>query len=220
MSVLKFSKYNMKINALARHLGMKKTEVVAFDLPAGWTCPAAKLCKSTVNRENGKRSDFGQFVCYATKAESVYPNVRLVRWHNFDTLKNAGSVEKMAEVILASIPKSVKIIRIHSSGDFFSKTYFQAWMKVAEIRTDILFFGYTKLLPYVTAQKPENFKLTYSYGGKMDSKYDTLKNVPCCKVVMDNTNPDNIDIVCNGKNLEHEDYYKIIQNESFGILVH
>lgn len=47
---------------------------------------------------------------------------------------------------------------------------------------DVSFFGYTKVLQYVSAEKPGNFKLVYSFGGKMDSK---LKNEPVAYVVPD-----------------------------------
>jgi hypothetical protein len=176
-----FSKHNTKILALARSLKLKYREVTSFDLPAGHTCPAADICHSFSDRESGKITDGDncKFRCYAASLECRYPNSRRVHWRNFDTLRKLTGAQ-MVELILASLPIGIKIVRIHASGDYFSKRYFQAWVKVAEIRTDVQFFGYTKILPYVDADKPDNFSLVYSFGGKMDKK---LKLQPAAYVV-------------------------------------
>lgn len=180
---LTFSTGNTKILALAQALGLASNQVTSFDLPAGHTCPAADSCKSLANRETGKITDGEncKFRCYAASMEARYSASRRSHWRNFDALRNLTQ-DGMVELILSSIPIETKIIRIHSSGDFFSKKYFQAWVKVAEIRTDVQFFGYTKILPYVDAPKPDNFRLVYSFGGKMDKK---LKLQPAAYVVKD-----------------------------------
>jgi hypothetical protein len=171
MNKLHFATHNSKINKLAHSLGLKNTQVVAFDLPAGYTCPCADTCQSFSNRESGKITDGKncKIRCYAASIESAFTSARNAHWRNFEALKNL-STKEMVELILSELPKNVKVVRIHSSGDYFAKRYFQAWVKVAEIRTDIKFFGYTKILDYVNADKPDNFRLVYSFGGKMDSK--------------------------------------------------
>jgi len=168
---LTFSIGNTKILALAQALGLNSNQVTSFDLPAGYTCPAADVCQSFSNRENGKITDGDncKFRCYAASMEARYSATRRAHWRNYESLRKL-TLDGMVKLILSFIPENTKIIRIHASGDFFSKKYFQAWVKVAEIRTDIQFFGYTKILPYVNATKPDNFRLVYSYGGKMDSK--------------------------------------------------
>jgi hypothetical protein len=178
---LTFSIGNTKILALAQALGLPSNQVTSFDLPAGHTCPAADMCKSFANRESGKITDGEncKFRCYAASMEARYSASRRSHWRNFDALRKLTQ-DGMVQLILSSIPKETKIVRIHASGDFFSRKYFQAWVKVAEIRTDIQFFGYTKILPYVDATKPDNFRLVYSFGGKMDKK---LKLQPTAYVV-------------------------------------
>jgi hypothetical protein len=168
---LHFSTGNRKINELAHSKGLKNNQVVAFDMPAGYTCPAADKCQSFANRENGKITDGDncQFRCYAASIESAFSSSRKAHWKNYDALSGL-SLDEMVKLILSELPKDVKIIRIHSSGDYFSKRYFQAWVKVAELRPDVKFFGYTKILNYVNADKPDNYHLVYSFGGKMDSK--------------------------------------------------
>jgi hypothetical protein len=169
---LTFSIGNTKILELAKNLNLKANEVTSFDLPAGYTCPQADNCKSFANRESGKITDGEncKFRCYAASMEARYTATRKAHWRNFDALRKQKTVDDMVQLILSSIPETAKIIRIHASGDFFSKKYFQAWVRVAELCPDIKFFGYTKILPYVNADKPDNFRLVYSFGGKMDSK--------------------------------------------------
>lgn len=146
MSALKLTRHNSKIHDVAKALGIKRSAVVAFDLPAGWTCPSAQDCKSKADRLTGKITDSKdcKFRCYAVSAESAFTNVRRMRWYNFDLLKNAKTEYQMTRLILASIPANIEVVRIHTSGDFFNKKYFDAWVRVAYIRSDVIFYGYTK----------------------------------------------------------------------------
>ena len=222
---LKFSFCNSKINALAKHLELKKTEVVAFDLPAGYTCPCASLCRTYANRSTGKITQYGEFKCYASMIEARYPAVRALRWNNFDSIAKLGNdVEAITALILESIPNTAKIIRIHSSGDFFSYAYFQAWLRVAQIRTDIVFFGYSKILAYaltVLNANLENFKLEYSYGGTEDAERDNLyPNLPTAFVRTQPEQYNYLDTICCEKGMEHQDFFYIMDSRSFVLNVH
>ncbi len=216
--LLTFSRNNTKILALAKSLGLTHKQVTSFDLPAGHTCPAADICHSFVDREGGKLTDGDncKFRCYAASIEVRYPNSRRAHWHNFDMLRKLSSND-MAWLILASIPEGVKIVRIHASGDYFSKRYFQAWVKVAEIRTDVQFFGYTKILPYVNAYKPENYRLVYSFGGKMDNKLTcepvvyVVKNI--AEAIARKLHPACIDNPA-------DDYQLIMSGQTFALCLH
>lgn len=218
MELLKFSKGNRKLNDLARFLNVPKTHVQGFDLPAGWTCPMANLCLSKANRKTGKITDGEncKIRCYASSIESVFTNARKAHWHNFDLLKNLDK-NQMVELINASLYKHVEVIRIHASGDFFSKEYFNAWVEVAKQNPEITFFGYTKVLQYVSADKPENFKLVYSYGGKLDSK---VTNEPVAYVV--NSKEEGINrgllVVCEEN--EADDYFAILAGKTFTNVLH
>jgi len=171
MAKLKFSKGNSKLNKMAVELGLPKSQVVAFNLPAGHTCPFADKCKSQAHRITGKITDGDkiQYRCYAASVESRYPATRQAVWHNFELLKGLDT-DQMADLIIKSLPSRVKIVRIHSSGDFYSKAYFNAWVKVAESLPHIQFFAYTKALHYIKADNPDNLSLICSYGGKLDAK--------------------------------------------------
>lgn len=85
---------------------------------------------------------------------------------------------------------------------------------MAKIRTDLTIFGYTKVIKYVNADKPSNFKLVYSHGGKDDYK---LTNEPTCRVTLkveDALSP----IACNESMTD--DFYLIMDGKSFSLLVH
>ena len=211
--MLKFSTGNRKINDLAKDLGLSKREVVAFDIPAGYTCPAASLCKSQANRDSGKITDGEncQFRCYAASTESCFPSVRKLRWHNYTQLVESSD---MVALIEQSLSSTIKVIRIHSSGDFFSKAYFQAWVKVAELHPEITIFGYTKVLPYVKVQKPDNFKLVYSHGGIFDNK---VTDEPVSYVVLQESDAIG-SLPC--KDNPAGDFYEILKGNSFSLLLH
>ena len=218
MNKLTFSTHNSKINKLAKTLGLKKNQVIAFDLPAGYSCPAADACQSFSDKETGKITDGEncRFRCYAASIESAFTPSRRAHWRNFDILRKLTQAQ-MVELILKELPKNVKIVRIHSSGDYFSKRYFQAWVEVAKVRTDVRFFGYTKILNYVRANKPDNFHLVYSFGGKMDSK-KTCE--PTCYVVKDIAEAivRGLEVSC--LNNPADDFDFIMEGKTFALCLH
>lgn len=202
--------------ALASMLNLNKNQVVAFDLPAGYTCPMADKCKSYANRKTGKITDGKnmKFRCYASSGEARFSATRNAHWHNFEILRNS---DNMVSEIETSLPKNVKVIRIHSSGDFYSMDYFNAWVSVAKNHPEIQFFGYTKVLPLVNAPKPDNFKLVYSHGGKMDNM---VKSEPVAYVV--NTVADGVarglPVAC--QVLPSDDFYHIMLGQTFALALH
>lgn len=70
-----------------------------------------------------------------------------------------------------------KAVRIHDSGDFFSREYALAWIDLAEMFPRILFYAYTKEVEMfreldATYVIPPNFRWLYSMGGKQDHLLD------------------------------------------------
>lgn len=217
--MVKFTSGNRKLNALALHLGLKKSQVVCADLPAGFSCPKADICKTYANKETGKMIRVGRIKCYAAKTEVFAPSVRRLRWENYDKFLSCGdNVDMMVSLILQAIMPSVKIVRIHSSGDFFSLAYFQAWIEVARLKTDILFFGYTKSLDYAKTARPSNFALNYSFGSKDDDRWTS--DVPTCFIRETPEQYTDILTSCATHEKAHEDYYAIFNGETFAIGVH
>lgn len=217
MTNLKFKRGNAKLGR----------ETLVFSLPAGWTCPAAKLCFSRANQDTGKLTDgpHNQFRCYAASSETLFSNVRKGRWKNFEALKACqGSTVDMINLIERSIAPfinskclPVKRIRIHESGDFFSQAYFDAWLIVAITHPTVIFYAYTKALPFWISRKnilPSNLRLTASYGGRYDALIEkhSLKYV---KVVFSE-----LEAVKLGLKIDHDDSRAWKLADSFAILLH
>lgn len=202
---LKFQTGNAKLN----------TKIHTFSLPAGYTCPGAKDCLSKSNRETGKIIDgkHCQFRCFAASAEAQYPTVRKARWHNFDILK--GRTEKpMIEAIQSSLPTNTEFVRIHVSGDFFTKTYLKSWAEVANNNPKTIFYAYTKAINFWNqlGSVPDNFRLTASYGGQYDSE---IGNKVSAKVVFSEEEAEKL-----GLEIDHDDSLAIACNKPFALLLH
>jgi len=214
--MVNFSYGNSKLHELAKYLSLPKRAVVSFDLPAGYTCPMANKCKSYANRETGKITDGKDMVfrCYAASSEAAFTSVRKMRWNNFDALRGK-SVNEMATLISESLPSGVKVVRIHSSGDFFSFDYFLAWMQVATLNPSITFFGYTKVLDYVNAPNPDNFRLVYSFGGLEDAR---VTNEPVCYVVASPDVAGSLPVACQAN--PSDDYDFVMAGLSFALALH
>jgi hypothetical protein len=162
------------ITKLKFGFGNSKLEkhIVTFSLPAGHSCPFACKCLSNANRITGLISDGPktEFRCFSASTENIYSATRNARWFNFDLLKKAKTVEGMSNLIHNSLP-SCTMVRIHISGDFFSEQYFLAWLNVTLNNPSLVFYGYTKALPFWIKYKnqiPNNFRLTASIGGTHD----------------------------------------------------
>ena len=161
-----------------------------LSLPAGYTCPFADICKTKVPRNRVRDpktgllvQDLGDVRCYGASEEAMYPHAQEMRWTNLDLLNKFDKRGKI-DLILRSLKYfeqthgRIDVFRIHESGDFYKMEYFDAWLEVARQRPDILFYAYTKSLPFWVkriAEIPQNLKLIASVGGTHDSlisKYD------------------------------------------------
>ncbi len=112
----------------------------AFGLPSGqaYSCPGAtSVCEG---------------VCYAGRLEKQYPNVLASAMHNWALLKDASFGEMVgllsdmiddfrSDCVRRSAPME---FRIHHDGDFFSRTYADAWSFVVRLNPDIAFWVYTR----------------------------------------------------------------------------
>lgn len=199
--------------------------VVTFDIPASWTCPFAKDCGDKVDPLTGKMifNKKAKFRCFAATSELISSAARRKRWHNFNLLKELKSSAKMADLIIASINADKKtaiapLVRIHTSGDFFNQTYFNAWLLVAKAMPEKTFYAYTKSLKFWVAQLnniPENLHLTASYGGKNDNLIEQF-NLKSVVIVFSNEEAKE-----KGLEIDHDDshaYSPLIKK--FALLIH
>lgn len=125
---------------------LKPTDKVKFliwNIPAVTTCPyATPHCKGA---------------CYALKAEKQYPSCRESRERHYLESLRANFVERMIFTIEAHLNRPAYqkakrvVIRIHESGDFYSREYLEKWVAVArhfEGNKKVVFACYTKSLPF------------------------------------------------------------------------
>ncbi len=210
-SKLTFSKGNAKLS----------NDTLIFSIPAGHTCPFAKDCKSHADKITGKITDGKdcKFRCYATMPECLFKSARNSRWHNFEVLKQAKTIIGMANAIELGIinKKNVKLVRIHSSGDFFNQNYFDAWLLVAKLYPHLTFYTYTKALPFWAKRIntiPDNMKLVASYGGTHDVLINAL-NLRSVKVVFSEEEAKKLNL-----ELDHDDCLAWKGDKDFAILLH
>jgi hypothetical protein len=212
MEKLKFSKGNAK---LGKH-------IQTISLLSGWSCPFAHDClsKAVLDEVTNKRTivdgKHTQFRCFSASQEALYTDTYNQRKHNFDLVKKKDTHE-IVDLINKSIPKKTTIIRIHVGGDFFNQKYFDAWLEVAKNTPNILFYAYTKALPFWIARLneiPENFKLNASRGGKHDNLIKEY-NLKEAVVVFSEEQAEEL-----GLEIDHDDTHAYKQEKSFALLIH
>ncbi|MEG1543368.1 MAG: hypothetical protein RR382_02425 [Tannerellaceae bacterium] len=167
--------------------------VATFTLPAGVTCPGALECKACADCTTGKIKDGAKqvFRCYAAGCEARFTSLRRRIWHNysclFDSEGNIKSTDEMSDLLCDAISNDdivadCNAIRIHIGGDFFCQSYFDAWLEVARQHPELLFYAYTKSLPFWINRLdviPDNMILTASIGGKWDSLINVYELKKC-----------------------------------------
>ena len=227
--MLKYSPANAKIDALKHVDELKpfldgKRKIYSLDLLSGYSCPFAKACLSkAVVDENGKRhiedGKDNEFRCFSASQEVQYTNLYNLRKHNFDMLRGLH-VNDMIDILNGSMPQNLGICRIHVAGDFFSPAYMFAWINMAMMHTDRLFYAYTKSLKYWLKYREyvdllDNFVLTASYGGRDDDMI-AEHNLRSAKVMFSESEAGTLEI-------DHDDSHAAqpsLWDQDFALLLH
>lgn len=230
--MLKFSAANSKIEALSQVPEIAafltgKRKVYSFDLLSGFSCPYANECLSKAKpTETGSLQIVDgpntKFRCFSASQEVLFKAVYNLRKRNFDTLRAMQTSAEMAAAISSAIPKNAGIIRLHVGGDFFNPNYFLAWLQVVESRPDILFYAYTKSLPFWISNMEKvrslpNFVLTASYGGRHDSLIRE-HGLRASIVVFSEMEAQNANLP-----IDHDDSHAAVpslRNENFALMLH
>ena len=225
---MSFSKANNKLQAMVDHPDLQpylenKRKVYSFDLLSGHSCPFAEQCLSKVKIVDGKRKVVDgpnmEFRCFSASQEARLTNVYNSRKKNFDDLRGKSNGE-MVSIIRDQMPKNLGICRIHVAGDFFNPAYFEAWIAIARLNPDRLFYAYTKSLPYWVNNIeiiPDNLILTASYGGRRDDMIVEY-NLRSAKVVFSYEEADML-----GLEVDHDDTHAanpFWENEDFCLMIH
>lgn len=121
-----------------------------------YLCPKAKQCAGG---------------CYALSGAYKWSNVHAA--YRTRLIQYLTDSETFFKRIKKELGKASRI-RIHDSGDFFSKTYAQDWLKFMVSNQDTLFYAYTKQVSlFKSLTLPNNFTVIFSEGGAEDSLIDT-----------------------------------------------
>jgi hypothetical protein len=150
---------NSKLKKTSKALGLK---VFNFGIPAyksitgKLTCPMADECIK---------------FCYARKSAYTWSNVKPAFERRYELTKTSDFIVEMNAEIQKRKPQYV---RVHDSGDYYSREYLQKWIEIAKANPDVRFYSYTnmvELLKEITL--PENYDIIYSMSGKQKHMINT-----------------------------------------------
>ena len=128
-------------------------DVFDFSLPPIDSCPDSVSCALD---------------CYAVRYYNQYPNVKKFYDGNFKLVLN--DLDTFKKMVINQVKKkndnprakSIKTIRIHASGDFFSMDYLKAWLDICNELKEVQFFAYTKAFNKIDAT-PGNLNIINSW---------------------------------------------------------
>jgi len=196
----------------------RKARVYSFSLPSGYACPFASECLSKADRITGKIKDGKDtaFRCFSASDEARRSSIRKQRWWNFDLLRRLD-YDEIVDLLMQSFPRRCDIMRVHIGGDFFNQKYFDAWMEIARRHPAVMFYAYTKSIPYWVARLdsiPTNFVLNGSRGGRADNLLDA-HGLKVAEVVFSMDEAGEKGLV-----VDHDESHAILDTGSFALLIH
>ena len=166
-----WSSGNEKLNKTAKAWTKRfktKARFVGFNIPrlksktGRRTCPYAGACAD---------------VCYADQGRMGMPMAINSRERNLDLILSM-TMPKFRDAALEDLGRmrTTTHVRIHDSGDFYSRAYYQAWIEIAEQAPDLIFYAYTKSIPFLDWDlHPNNFRIVQSLGGRRDHEIDRYR---------------------------------------------
>ena len=160
------------MNLLTQNSKLKKTSkhfdkrVFNFGIPAyksasgKTTCPFADKCVK---------------FCYAKKGAYTWSNVKPAFEKRYQLTKTDLFIDAMDTEIKK---KKADYVRVHDSGDYYSPTYLQKWLKIALKNPTVRFYSYTNSIQFIKDLKsiPTNFDFIFSDSGKQVDLIDKSKD--------------------------------------------
>ena len=158
---------NSKLAKTSKAIGAK---VMNFGIPAyrdthgKVTCPFANVDDVTSPCH----------MCYARKGAYIWPAARNAYQWRYEQTKLNSFVDDMVVAITKS---KAKFIRVHDSGDYYSREYINKWLEVANTLPDVKFYSYTKSVRLWKSViddglLPNNYDIIFSQGSKEDAYVD------------------------------------------------
>ena len=143
---------NSKLKKTSKALGLR---VFNFGIPAyksasgKLTCPMADECVK---------------FCYAKKGAYIWSNVKPAFEKRYELSKTNNFIDAMNAEILKKKPDYV---RVHDSGDYYSRAYLHKWIEVAIHNPDVRFYSYTNMVKMMlNVSLPDNYDIIFSDSGK------------------------------------------------------
>jgi len=143
---------NGKLKKTSKLMGVK---VVNFGLPA---------YKSITGRVICPMADGCIKFCYARKGAYIWGNVKPA----FEKRYELSKTDDFISAIHAEIQrKKPKFVRVHDSGDYYSREYLAKWFQIAKQNPQVNFYSYTNMIDMVKkADIPNNYDFIFSNSGK------------------------------------------------------
>ena len=102
--------------------------------------------------------------CYAKKGAYIWSNVQPAFEKRYQLSKTDDFVDAMNNEIKRKKPDYV---RVHDSGDYYSKAYLQKWIQIAIHNPDVKFYSYTNMVDMIlNTSLPSNYDIIFSDSGK------------------------------------------------------
>ena len=153
---------NTKLKKTSKALGLR---VFNFGIPAyksasgKLTCPMADECIK---------------FCYAKKGAYIWSNVKPAFENRYQLSKTDDFIDAMNNAIKRKKPDYV---RVHDSGDYYSKAYLQKWIQVAIHNPSVKFYSYTNMVDMMLKTSlPDNYDIIFSDSGKQKNLIDERKH--------------------------------------------
>ena len=153
---------NSKLKKTSKALGLR---VFNFGIPAyksasgKLTCPMADECI---------------MFCYAKKGAYIWSNVKPAFENRYQLSKTDEFIDAMNNEIKRKKPDYV---RVHDSGDYYSKAYLQKWIQVAIHNPSVKFYSYTNMIDMMLKTSlPDNYDIIFSDSGKQKNLIDERKH--------------------------------------------
>ena len=155
------------MNLLTQNSKLKKTSkalslrVFNFGIPAyksasgKLTCPMADECVK---------------FCYAKKGAYIWSNVQPAFEKRYQLSKTLEFIDAMNAEIKKKRPDYV---RVHDSGDYYSRSYLAKWITIAKANPEVRFYSYTNMVDMMhKAELPSNYDIIFSDSGKQKHLID------------------------------------------------
>ena len=110
--------------------------------------------------------------CYAKVGNFLKPWVRASMERNYNQSKRKDFVFKIMRQIE---DEDIKFIRLHSSGDFYDKYYYNKWIKIARHQNTVKIVAYTKNIKIDLSKAPDNFIIYFSKEFQYENPGETMK---------------------------------------------